>query len=76
MLRVPPRFAAAQCLRKPLRSADLRDALIGSLIRCCRVPFGPLTVTDWPSIVTSTPEGTVIGSFPMRDMPFLLPHHT
>src|SRR6186997_1936570 len=33
-----------------------------------KVPFGPLTVTTGPSIVTSTPEGTGTGSLPMRDM--------
>jgi len=31
-------------------------------------PLGPLTVTAWPSMVTSTPEGTVTGSRPIRDM--------
>jgi hypothetical protein len=34
-----------------------------------------LTVTVRPSMVTSTPDGTVIGSFPMRDI-VLPPHHT
>ena len=37
------------------------------------VPFGPLTVTLRPSIVTSTPDGTVMGRRPMRDMSYRLP---
>src|SRR5690606_3303671 len=36
--------------------------------RCDSVPFGPLTVTSAPSIVTSTPAGTGTGTLPMRDM--------
>src|SRR5215212_6729981 len=39
-------------------------------------PLGPLTVTCRPSIVTSTPLGTVMGSLPMRDMLLLLPRWT
>src|SRR3954468_11085381 len=35
-------------------------------------PLGPLTVTCGPSIETSTPAGTVMGSLPMRDMLLLL----
>ena len=35
-------------------------------------PFGPLTETCDPSIVTSTPEGTGMGVLPIRDMA----HHT
>jgi hypothetical protein len=31
-------------------------------------PFGPFTVTDEPSMLTSTPAGTGIGSRPIRDM--------
>src|SRR5690606_2864137 len=45
-----------------------RSTLIGSTTVCDRVPLGPFTVTVWPSMVTSTPAGTVTGSFPMRDM--------
>src|SRR6478672_4784360 len=37
------------------------------------VPFGPLTVTVRPSIVTSTPDGTVMGRRPIRDMSSCLP---
>src|SRR6266508_2372465 len=36
-------------------------------------PFGPLTVTRGRSICTSTPLGTGIGAFPIRDMRRLLP---
>ena len=36
---------------------------------CDKVPLGPFTVTRFLLlIVTSTPLGTVIGAFPMRDM--------
>src|SRR3954447_9392718 len=35
-------------------------------------PLGPLTVTCRPSIATSTPLGTAMGSLPMRDMLLLL----
>src|ERR671933_1204594 len=35
-------------------------------------PLGPLTVTCRPSIATSTPPGTGMGSLPMRDMLLLL----
>src|SRR3954464_7977651 len=37
------------------------------------VPFGPLTVTWRPSIVTSTPDGTGMGRRPIRDMSVHLP---
>src|SRR4249919_2985908 len=37
------------------------------------VPFGPVTVTLRPSIVTSTPDGTAMGRRPIRDMSFRLP---
>jgi hypothetical protein len=32
------------------------------------VPLGPFTVTVRSSMETSTPDGTEMGSFPMRDM--------
>ena len=48
--------------------SSARSTVIGSTTVCDRVPFGPLTVTMRPSMATSTPDGTVIGSFPMRDM--------
>src|SRR3954453_8508218 len=37
------------------------------------VPFGPFTVTSLPLMLTSTPDGTGIGSLPMRDMLSSLP---
>src|SRR5882757_2714120 len=45
-----------------------RSTEIGSATVCDSVPFGPLTVTWRPSILTSTPEGTGTGSFPIRDI--------
>ena len=42
--------------------------MIGSGMVRDSVPFGPLTVTVRPSMVTSTPVGTGTGSFPMRDI--------
>src|SRR4249919_941021 len=38
-----------------------------------RLPLGPVTVTLRPSMVTSTPDGTVMGRRPMRDMSSCLP---
>ena len=35
-----------------------------------RVPLGPFTDTLRPEIVTSTPDGTVMGAFPIRDISF------
>ena len=52
-----------------------RSTVIGSITVWLRVPLGPLTVTVRPSMATSTPDGTVMGSFPMRDM-VLTPHQT
>src|SRR5262245_36740035 len=49
-----------------------RATRIGSATVCESSPFGPFTVTVWPSIVTSTPDGTVIGSLPMRDIAVVL----
>src|SRR6476646_4773486 len=42
--------------------------VIGSTTTWDSEPFGPLTVTLGPSMVTSTPAGTGIGSRPIRDM--------
>src|SRR3954465_5580155 len=47
--------------------------VIGAITVCWSWPFGPFTVTCWPSIETSTPEGTGIGSRPIRDMLFSYP---
>src|SRR5882757_4957723 len=49
---------------------------MGAATVCWSVPFGPFTVMAAPAIVTSTPEGTAIGSLPIRDIslsPFRLP---
>src|SRR5947208_833148 len=40
------------------------------------VPFGPLTVTTFPSCFTSTPFGSGMAFFPMRDMKGSLPDLT
>src|SRR5688500_17178375 len=47
--------------------------VIGDAMVCDRVPLGPLTVTSESSIATSTPDGTAMGSLPMRDMLLSLP---
>ena len=43
-----------------------------TIISACTVressPLGPLTRTIWPSISAVTPEGTVTGRLPIRDM--------
>src|SRR5215213_6991585 len=44
------------------------STMIGAATECDRVPLGPLTVTRLWSIATSTPDGTAMGSLPMRDM--------
>src|SRR5436190_1649940 len=49
-----------------------RATVMGSATRCSRVPLGPFTETCCPSSVISTPDGTGIGSLPMRDMLFPL----
>src|SRR3954453_8871357 len=48
--------------------SSLRDTEIGSATASSSVPFGPLTDTFWPSMVTSTPAGTTTGFFPIRDI--------
>src|SRR5215213_1215208 len=48
-----------------------RSTVMGAATVWLSVPLGPLTVTVGvvlPSIWTSTPDGTVIGSLPMRDI--------
>src|SRR5690606_28963824 len=42
--------------------------VMGSTTSSASWPLGPFTVTVAPSIVTSTPEGMVIGSRPIRDI--------
>src|SRR5581483_2924015 len=49
--------------------------VIGSATVCDRLPLGPVTVTVRPSMLTSTPAGTGIGSRPIRLMrPLPSPH--
>src|SRR5581483_1045784 len=48
--------------------SSARCTVIGSGTLCDSVPLGPFTVTVRPSMITSTPAGTVIGCFPMRDI--------
>ena len=43
----------------------------GAATEWLRVPLGPFTVTSRSSIDTSTPDGTVMGSLPMRDIVLL-----
>src|SRR5215207_8891736 len=50
-----------------LPSSDF-ETVMGSATLCDSSPLGPLTRTAWPSIVTSTPDGTVTGILPMRDV--------
>src|SRR5919107_2778190 len=45
-----------------------RSTAIGAATVCESEPLGPLTLTVWPSIATSTPLGTGIGSRPIRDI--------
>src|SRR5215467_11529588 len=45
-----------------------RTTSMGSATVCCRVPFGPCTVTWRPSISTCTPPGMVTGSRPILDI--------
>src|SRR5579875_3266846 len=49
------------------------ETSIGAVTCMLSVPFGPLTVTERPSMVTSTPLGTVTGIRPIRDMADPLP---
>src|SRR6185437_10502816 len=48
--------------------SSVRATVIGSGRMCDSVPLGPRAVTVRPSMATSTPAGTVIGCFPMRDI--------
>src|SRR6478735_5811337 len=50
------------------RTPSLRSTVMGAATWCDKVPLGPLTVTSWSSMATSTPDGTSIGSLPIRDM--------
>src|SRR5918995_1935162 len=50
------------------RTPSLRSTVMGAATWCDKMPLGPLTVTSWSSMATSTPDGTSIGSLPIRDM--------
>src|SRR3712207_1284272 len=50
-----------------------RPTVIGDATVWLRVPLGPLTVTWASSNATSTPDGTGMGSLPMRDMLLFAP---
>src|SRR6478609_8196530 len=63
-------------LATTMAPSSSRETLIGSATARPRVPLGPLTDTFCPSIVTSTPDGTGTGCFPIRDIALALPHHT
>src|SRR5687768_4578680 len=52
--------------------SSTRSMVIGAAIVWDRVPLGPFTVTRLSSIATSTPDGTAMGSLPIRDMSSLL----
>src|SRR3954468_3755002 len=71
------RVRVSPCSERLLRSSSGRrtarvpsacSTVIGAATVCDRVPLGPLTVTRASSIATSTPDGTAMGSLPMRDM--------
>src|SRR3954471_3494345 len=71
------RVRVSPCSERLLRSSSARRTgrvppacapVIGAATVCDRVPLGPLTVTRASSIATSTPDGTAMGSLPMRDM--------
>src|SRR3954451_653075 len=48
--------------------SSAREAVMGSATAWLSVPLGPLTVTSWPSMEISTPDGTGTGNLPMRLM--------
>src|SRR3954469_10731098 len=71
------RVRVSPCSERLLRSSSGRrtarvpsacSTVIGAATVCDRVPLGPLTFTRASSIATSTPDGTAMGSLPMRDM--------
>src|SRR4051812_24491924 len=48
--------------------SSVRSTVMGAATVWLSVPLGPLTVTTCSSRLTSTPDGTGMGSLPMRDM--------
>src|SRR4029078_11451189 len=55
-------------------SPSARSMLISGWISRSSVPSGPLTRSREPSCVSSTPDGSEIGSRPMRDISVSSPH--
>src|SRR5215831_6953761 len=61
--------------RFTLSAASVFSTVMPDGSRCASSPLGPLTFTVLPSTATVTPLGIATGSFPIRDMRILLPHH-
>ena len=85
MIMLAIRVRDSPCSERAVRSSLGRDtttwppstfAVIGSATTWLRVPLGPLTVTFWPSIATSTPAGIAMGFLPIRDIVQPPPHQT
>src|SRR3954468_17678596 len=60
------RSSSGRCTRRVPSSS--RSTVIGAATVWLSVPLGPLTLIVWPSMATSTPPGTAIGSRPIRDI--------
>src|SRR5690606_12700132 len=70
------------CIERARRESSWRSTRIWSpswrTVTCsgtsrCSSPLGPFTVTVAPSMRTSTPPGTAMGAFPIRDISFPSP---
>src|SRR6266516_3495571 len=69
--RVSPcsaRFSRSSSGRRTRTTLSSRSSFIWRGISWVRVPLGPLTVTMSPSSSSSTPEGSWMGRWPIRDM--------
>src|SRR4051794_5144403 len=62
------RSSLGRCTRRVPSSS--RSTVMGAATVWRSVPLGPVTLTVWPSMATSTPLGTAIGSRPIRDISF------
>src|SRR5829696_9305117 len=60
------RSSSGRCTRRVPSSS--RSTVMGAATVWLSWPLGPFTLTVWPSMVTSTPLGTAIGSRPIRDI--------
>src|SRR3989337_2995362 len=70
-VRVSPcseRLSRSSLGRLTSRTPSDCSTTIGAATLWLRVPLGPFTVTRRSSMATSTPDGTAMGSLPMRDM--------